>query len=70
MMTLMPYLESGSSIPPSTTNRMDLDDEQLGDSHRQVHKTCFVYSLAAVKKKQRFKYSKEMSTISPTAHEQ
>lgn len=30
---------------------MDLDDEQLGDSHRQVHKTCFVYSLAAVKKK-------------------
>ncbi|KZS15171.1 Uncharacterized protein APZ42_019207 [Daphnia magna] len=36
MMTLMPYLESGSTIPSSTANRLDLDDDQLVESHRQV----------------------------------
>lgn len=35
MMTLMPYLESGSAIPSSTASRLDLDDDQLVDSHRQ-----------------------------------
>ncbi|KAI9555749.1 eye-absent 1-like protein [Daphnia sinensis] len=36
MMTLMPYLESGSTIPSSTATRLDLDDDQLVESHRQV----------------------------------
>lgn len=37
MMTLMPYLESGSTIPSSAASRLDLDDDQLIDnSHRQV----------------------------------
>lgn len=43
MMTLMPYLESGSTIPSSTANRLDLDDDQLVESHRQVFVINCIY---------------------------
>lgn len=47
-MTLMPYLESGSTIPSSTASRLDLDDDQLVDnSHRQVY-MCVNYFNAVV----------------------
>jgi hypothetical protein len=48
MMTLMPYLESGSTIPSSTASRLDLDDDQLVDnSHRQVH-VCQLFQCSCV----------------------
>lgn len=44
MMTLMPYLESGSSIASASAPaaRLDLDDDQLVDSHRQVLDRCLI----------------------------
>ena len=40
MMTLMPYLESGSSIQTSSATQLDLDDDQIIENHRQVFKQC------------------------------